>query len=621
MTILSCLHTVWHKYDGPTLSYTLGLILLFFVGFYAPAVYFLMPAVLLGAFIPIAYDAYLDLTQRTLSTEVFLVVATGIALWAGELESITVVLLIMLIAKYFEHMIEARTDSAIESLLKLVPQDVIIKNGQQEYQAPLAAVTQGMHLVIKTGAQIPVDGVIIDGSASINESFLTGESIPREKTVHDRVYAGTFVESGSVVVEVGLVGKDTYFGKITKLIEAAEQEKAKIVSISNKAALIIMYVLIVFIAAMWIWTQDFKLVATLLVFGSPIELTLITPLAVIAGTAAAFRKGVLVKSGLALEKMAEIDTFIFDKTGTLTIGSPQVVDVAAAAGFTKHDVIKIAAILEKRSGHVIAKAILAAAEADNIVVPDPDDYHSESGHGITATSLGVQYALGSEHFISAPEHGNKKIPHEIIPHNNLAAATSFYIVAGDVVCGRVSVADTLRPEAQTVIQNLSRFGVKNIVLLSGDQESVVAHIAHQIGIKTYFAQVAPDEKLAVIKQYQKNGHTVAMVGDGINDAPALKQADVGIAMGGMGMEPAIEAAGIVLMANNLYGIAFIKALSRKIMAVILQNIFLGFAFIHLLGIILALMNLVSPIQAALFHAVSDLLMLINSARLIKFSLK
>lgn len=612
--------SAWVEYHLGYLAYTLMLVTGFMLNLYLIKHDYVAIIILASALIPIAYDAWGDLVERTLSTEFFLVLATVIALIAGQQESITVVLLIMLVAKYLEKFIEGRTERAVESLLKLVPRDVVIKDGVREYSASLDDVSLGMLIVVKTGSQIPVDGIVVSGQASINESFLTGESIPREKGVADRVFAGTFLEAGSLVIKVQQVGSETYFGKISKLMEAAEKEKAKIISVSNKAALIIMYGLGIFITGVWIFTQDLTLVATLLVFGSPIELTLITPLAIIAGTAAAFRSGILVKGSIALERLASVDTLIFDKTGTLTVGEPKVIAIeSASADYSEDKILQLAAILEKRSGHVIAKAILDHAHAKGISIDDPTDYESISGHGIQAMYQGTRYMLGSEHFISAPEHGNLPIPQALMSHT-AGSATSFYLSTEKVVCGRILLADTIRSEAKDTIQKLKDSGIQEIILLSGDRQEVAHHIGGQLGIEKVYGEVAPDEKLHVIKERQSKGHTVAMIGDGINDAPALKQADVGIAMGAMGMEPAIDAADIVLMANNLQGVIFVRVLSRKIMSVIIQNIFLGFALIHLLGIVLAMFHLVTPIQAALFHAVSDLLVLLNSARLVTFSL-
>lgn len=574
---------------------------------------------LILAFIPILFDAIKDILQRKITTELFLIFATAVALFAGEKQAITVVLLIMLIAKYVEDFIEDKTTSAIESLIRLVPKKVTALINGQEHSMALDLIQPGTRIIIKTGEQIPVDGIIVDGKASINESFLTGESLPLEKDVKDPVFAGTFVEAGSVIVLVQKIGALTHFGKITKLLEQAEKEKAKIISVSNRAALIIVQVLLVFIGGVWIITQNLSLVATLLVFGSPIELTLVTPLAILAATAAALRSGILIKGSIAFERLAQIDTLIFDKTGTLTIGEPQIINIEALhKDYTPDDILKLAAIMEKRSGHVLAKAILQKAEEKGLDIPDPEMYESVTGHGIEVMYDGKRYLLGSEHFIEAPEHGNITIPEAFHPSSDEVTHTFFYLGCEGQLYGRICVADSIRPDAQQTVQQLKKLGIKNVMLLSGDRLEVAQHVADQLGIEKAYGEVDPDEKLIIIKDLQKAGHKVGMIGDGINDAPALVQADVGIAMGAMGMEPAIQAADIVLMSNNLEGVIFVYALGKKTLRLIAQNIFIGFGAVHVLGIVLAFFGLVNPIQAALFHAVSDILILVNSARLIQF---
>jgi len=330
----------------------------------------------------------------------------------------------------------------------------------------------------------------------------------------------------------------------------------------------------------------------------------------------------LVKGSLALERFASVDTMIFDKTGTLTMGEPRVVGIETfSKSHSLEDILRLAAIIEKRSGHVLAKAILQEAETRHIIVPEPERYESVTGHGIIASFNNQTYLLGSKHFTEAKEHGNIAIPEAIKKGTAGQADSYFYLSTGTSLLGRIRLADTVREDAKSTIQKLTQQGIKKIVLLSGDLQTVATRIASQLGITESYGEIEPDKKLFFVQGLQEKGHLVAMVGDGINDAPALSRADVGIAMGAMGMEPAIAAADIVLMSNDLNGLIYIHALSKKVMRLIKQNIFLGFALIHIIGISLAMMGMVTPIQAALFHAISDLLILLNSARLIGFVVK
>lgn len=277
----------------------------------------------------------------------------------------------------------------------------------------------------------------------------------------------------------------------------------------------------------------------------------------------------------------------------------------------------MAAIAEKRSGHVLSKAVLEKAREENIDVPDPDHYVSVSGHGVEVSYGNEFYRLGSKHFIEAVEHGNIKIKDMPVCADGDALHTSFYLACGEKLCGMICVADEIRTDAKDTIEHFKKEGIKNFILLSGDRDEVAQKVALSLGIQEAHGDVFPDQKLKMIEDLQKKGHMVAMIGDGINDAPALKQADVGIAMGAMGMEPAIEASDIALMSNDLNKVALVYSLSKRVIRTVKQNIILGLGFTHGLGMILALLHILNPIQAAFFHAVPDLLILLNSGRLIQ----
>jgi heavy metal translocating P-type ATPase len=601
------------SYNSWRLWYTLITLLLFIASFFLPTFFIYVP--LLLAFLPISFAAFEQIQAKHLGTEVFLVIATVLALIGHGEQAITIVLLIMLFAEYLQDVIESRTESALESLLKLIPETALVKSGIHERLVPVTEIAPGMLIVVKTGNRIPVDGSVKEGSASVNESSLTGESILKEKTQGHEVFAGTYVESGSIIIKAEKVGKNTFFGRIRSLMEQAEKQKASIAQLADRIALIFIPVILFLIVIVWLLTGNIRLIITLLVFGSPLELTLITPLAIIAGSIAAFKEGILVKGGYALERYAHIDTIIFDKTGTLTLGEPEVIDIHSYnKNYSKQDILKIAAIAEKRSGHVLAKAVLKKAAQEGIEVPDPESYNSLAGHGIQITYQGVIYFLGSKHFIEALEHCNIPVEQGAILGTH---HTTFYLGCPGTLCGTVSVADIIRPDAKATVEYFKQSDIQ-VMLLSGDRQEVTTHIAQTLAIDAAYGEIMPDKKLEIIRKLQANKHAVAMVGDGINDAPALKQASVGIALGAMGMEPAINAADIVLMTNHLYKITFMHRLSKKVIRIIKQNIFIGFMVVHTFGIILAFLTNLGPVQAALFHALPDLLILINSARLINF---
>lgn len=570
---------------------------------------------LLLSFIPIFLAAIKDLFNKKISTEFFLVIATIIALMGREEQAITAVLLIMLLAQFFEFLIENRTESALKSLITLIPHKVIVLINNKEVLMPIEQILPEMNILVKTGGRIPVDGIIIDGQAAINESSLTGESIPNEKKVNDKVFAGTFIESGSLVIKVEKVGADTFFGKIKILISQAEESKARVSLLTDRIAHILVPSLLAFILLIWILTYNSRLAVTLLVFGSPLELTLITPLAILAGIAASFRYGILVKGGYSLEQFSKVDTLVFDKTGTLTKGVPEVVEIISLnSKYSNSDILSIAAMAEKRSSHPIARTVLDEAKSKNIIIKDPDEYHYLIGHGIKIKKNNKEYFVGNKKFILETTPYLNKIEDKPCrePH------TTFYIASFDEIYGKICVTDRIRPMAYSILKKLHEQGIKKMYLLSGDHQDVVNVLAKKLNIDHAFGNMFPEQKVEMIKDLQKKGKIVGMIGDGVNDAPSIKQADVGIALGAMGMEPAIQAADIVLMTNDLNKILFIHQLSQKVMRIIKQNLIFGFAVIHSIGITLAFVQIINPIQAALFHAIPDILILLNSVKIIRY---
>ncbi len=568
------------------------------------------------AFIPIAYEGVAQLLEGHISSEFFFIIATGIALVGGEESAIFVVLLIMLVAQYIDTLIKQRTEEALTGLISLIPSDVLIKKDDKELLVPLDDVKTGMHVIIKEGGRIPVDGTIIDGQASIQEAVLTGESVPLEKSVGQLVFAGTYVDAGSIIIEVKSIGEKTLFGKIKTLLDQASKRKAPVVFLADRITRIFTPSFLAFIGLVWLFTGNAKMVITLLIFGSPLELSLVTPLTMLAAIVAAFRKGILVKGGASLQSLAATDTMIFDKTGTLTMGSPEVISLESVhKDYTRKDILLLAAIAEKKSGHILAKAIMDEATRENLEVPDPEKYVSLTGHGITMTYKGTTYLLGNKHFIEAEEHGNLVLPPGCVERERL---TTFYLATVQEVIGEICLADRIKPDARRTITTLKQRGIESFMLLSGDKQTVAQSVAEKLGISKAFGEIMPDKKLEMLKRLQDTGLQVTMVGDGVNDAPALKQANVGIAMGSMGMEPAIAAADIVLMSGHLDQIVFLYDLSLATMRTIKQNLIVGFAFTHAVGISLALLSLITPIQAALFHAIPDFLIMLNGARLINF---
>ena len=604
----------WSHGITKQLVYCLMLLGVFISTFYIPA--YIVDLLLLVLSVPLFWQAIHSGLQGIIGSDLFLAIATLIGIIGHEERAICVILLIMALAEYIEQCIEEHTIAAIEGLVKLIPTDVRASIKGHEQRIPLASAHAGMIIAVHTGDRIPVDGVVTHGVAFVNESSLTGESAQKRKASGDVVFAGTFVEEGSIEVQVEKVGTQTFFGKIQKLLENTQTGKSRIALLADRVAFILVPVLLTVIGVVWLYTGNTQLVVTLLVFGSPLELTLITPLASIAGVIAAFRHGILVKGGKVLERLAHIDTVIFDKTGTLTRAMPQVVRVDVLdAHYTQEEILLLAAIAEKHSGHVLARALVQKVQENGDTIPEPEFYSSTTGQGVEIVYKGKKYRVGSKQFVEkiapVPEQNEHK-------EDNTTSVV--YLTCQDTVCARIYIADLVRDDASLTIKKLQEAGL-DIVLLSGDRQGAVEHIAQMLGIQKYYSGLLPDKKLAVIKELQMQGHIVAMVGDGINDAPALKQADLGIALGGMGMEPAIEAADIVLLTNNLEAIYFVYKVAKKVLRTIKQNIFFGFGVVHVVGMLLAFLGLIKPVQAALFHAVPDIAMLLNSLRLANLNKK
>lgn len=614
--IVSCLTEMQRRYNIGFLLYFVSVFILFISTYSEITPWYFIYLPLLLALAQIMIGALRSLWRLQLSNDFFFIAAAVIGVIADEVHAIVVVLLILLMADYFEHLIEERTQESIESLIEYLPSEVIKVVDGEEKVISIDELSIGDRILIKTGSRIPIDGVIVDGSAEINEAVLTGESMPVYKKENALVFAGTYVVSGSVLVEANKIGlEQTKFGKIAQLMTEAREQKSHITTFAARIAGYVTVGFAVFIALVWFVMGDLEVVVSLLVFGSPIELLMVTPLTIFAGIAVAFRQGVIVKGGAALESLARASVMGFDKTGTLTIGEPVVVQIQSLHDdYIQKDILYYAAIAEKRSGHAVAKAVQAKADEEGLSVPDPSAYRSLTGHGVEVVHEGKRYLVGNRHFIEAPEHGNVSLE-GVKPC--AAAYSTLYIAQDSRLCGIICIADEIRADAQEAIQSLRMQGISSMLIMSGDRQEIADEVAQKLGIEKAFGEVMPEEKLERIRKLQDAGYVVAMVGDGINDAPALQQASVGIAMGAMGMEPAIEAADIVLMSNDLRLLVFVHHVSQQALRIIKQNIIWGLFLTHGLGIALGILKILRPIQAAFFHAIPELLIFLNTARLLR----
>jgi len=561
--------------------------------------------------------AVVDLfTKRKIGTEIFIAIAVVISVIGKEYLAGSIMLMIILIAEFIATANTERARASIKALIGSVPKTAILKRDDKEVEVPIISLKVGDVVLARTGDKIPVDGTVVGGDGSVNQAPITGESMPQEKVVGNEVFAGTIVESGAIDIQVTKFAEDTLFARIISLVEEAQAQEAPIEKFTDKIATYLIPVALVFVTGVYLYTHDVRLIIALLIFMSPAELGLATPLVTISGIARAAREGILMKGGMFLENLSKVDTFVFDKTGTLTVGTPEVsrVDVIDT-NYSEQEIVRLAAALERRSSHPLAKAILQYAEALRVSIPEPTDFNVVQGRGVYAHVEGKKVVLGNLAFL---QEQNIQIPSGSTPATHL---TGVYLAVDQHFVGALYLSDTIKPGAKETIERLLKSGVKRIIMLTGDSEGSAKSVADELGIVEYKAHLLPEGKLRYIQQLQNKGAMVAMVGDGVNDAPVLVQANVGIAMGAMGTQAAMEAADIVLTDDNLLKIAKARTLSKRAFRTIKENVFFGVGVVHVAGIILVLLKVLGPIEAAAIHLVPDVLVFLNSTKLLKVKLE
>ena len=572
-------------------------------------------AVAIGLY-PLVKTGVVDLVkERKIGTEIFVTIATVVALIGGETVAGAVLMVIILIAEFIADLNMDRARASIKDLIGSVPQVALVRDARGERIVPIEKLRAGDVVLVRAGEKIPVDGTVVGGAASVNEASITGESIPKDKSDGADVFAGTIVESGALDIETEKVGADTTFARIISLVENAEAEQAPVQKLADKVASWLIPVVLIFLVAVYLYTRDIRMIVTLLIFTSPAELGLATPLVIIAAIARAARSGILVKGGIYLESLAKVDVLVFDKTGTLTANKPEVVGVEMQDGtISEADLISLAAAADRRSAHPLAKAVVNYAARMKIDVPEPEQYQQLQARGVKATVSGRTVLVGNASLLR--ESG---VPLSDAIENG--GQTPVHVAIDGRFAGVIFIADTLRPGAREALARLRATGVKRIVMLTGDNEATARTIAKELGVDEVRADLMPQDKVAAIAELQRQGHRVAMVGDGINDAPALARADVGIAMGSGGTQAALEAADIALMKDDLTKIVSARAIARRAYRTIQENLFVGVGVVHVLGITAALMGWIGPIEAAMLHLGPDILVFLNSAKLLRIRIR
>jgi Cd2+/Zn2+-exporting ATPase len=564
---------------------------------------------------PIVKSAVRTLLIPDLNVDTLVSLAAISATAVGAYREAATVIFIMLLGEFLEGVTVGKTRKAIASLIQLSPKTAWVRRENNEVQVPIEDVKPKEVVIVRPGERIPVDGKIISGCGSINQSTLTGESIPVEKEVGDRVYCGTFNESGSCEVEATQVAEDTKLAQIKRLILEAQAEKSPTQRVMDRFSRYFIPAIILIALATFLVTGEIIRAITILIVACPCALVLGTPTAVVAAIGNAARQGILIKGGAYLEQMGRLKTLLMDKTGTLTHGRPKVVDVRALDGTDEKEVLYWAAIAEKRSEHPLARAITEKTEESGRSIPHPQSFENFRGKGVKAEWNSQTIIVGSPEMMKSEGVSIPESAKALLESKQSEGMTSLLIAVDRRLLGILSIADTLREGAKEAIKQIREQGVSEIWMLTGDGARVADRIGRELGIR-YEARLLPEDKVTSVKEWKRKGRVVAMIGDGVNDAPALAAADIGIAMGAVGTDVAIETADIALMTDELEKIPTVVRLSRKALRVIRENIIFALIFNTVL-VILSAQGWVTMILGAVLHQASSLLVILSSMRLLR----
>jgi len=574
-------------------------------------------ATLIGGY-PIFKEAFENLVERKMTMELSMTIALAAALVIGEFFTALVITVFVLAAEVLEGLTVGRGRRAIQDLLDFLPRTVAVRRDNDEIEIPAAEVRVGDMVIVKPGGRIPVDGLVADGRSFVDQSAITGEAMPVEKALGDKVYAGTVNHSGALEVRADKLGRDTTFGKIVEAVEHAEKSRAPIQKTADRLAGYLVYFALGAAFVTFLITHNARSTISVIIVAGACGIAAGTPLAVLGAIGRAAHQGAIVKGGLYLETLAAVDTVLLDKTGTLTFGTPQIREVVPAAGFTERELIAAASIAERRSEHPLAKAIMMRASELDIEGMEPEQFSYTPGKGVVARYQGEDIAVGSGMLLS--ERGLS------VPSSNASATngsgsdgvSAVYVARGKQMLGTILIADVLRPEAKDAVAAMQQMGLRT-VLLSGDAQNVATAIGRELGVDETVGALLPDQKAAWVSDLRKKNRKVVMVGDGINDAPALVAADVGVAMGS-GTDVARESADVILIGSDLNKFVETLRVARRCRGIIMQN-FVGTLVVDSIGVGLAAFGLLNPLLAAFIHVSSELTFILNSTRLLPRSSK
>jgi Cd2+/Zn2+-exporting ATPase/Cu+-exporting ATPase len=557
--------------------------------------------------LPIWREALEALLERRMTMELSMTFAIAAAAVIGEFFTALVIVLFVLVAEVLEGLTVGRGRKAIKQLVDLLPRVALVRRSGAEQEVSADELQVGEIILVKPGARIPIDGIVAGGHSFVDQATITGESMPVEKLAGEQVFAGTINQSGALEIRTTGIGRDTAFGRIIDAVERAEQSRAPIEKTADRLAGYLVYFALACAGFTFLVTRDARATISVIIVAGACGIAAGTPLAILGGIGRAARLGSIIKGGVYLEALGRVQTVVLDKTGTLTLGKPEVALVLPGPGATAVEVLETAAIAEKRSEHPLATAILRRAAAEMLHAGEPDTFNYQPGLGIIASHDGAQILVGNRALLAG--HG--------VDANSLAqpteGQTEVLVARSGQAIGAIRLSDVLRPEARGALRAIRELGLRT-VLLTGDSLLVAQAVGNQLEVDEVRAELMPVQKQQYVEALQRDRQTVAMIGDGVNDAPALAQATVGVAMGS-GTAVAMESADVVLIGSDLGKFVETVRIARRCKRIIWQN-FAGTLVVDGLGVALAAAGLLNPLLAAFIHVASELTFILNSTRLL-----
>jgi Cd2+/Zn2+-exporting ATPase len=579
-----------------------------------------------------------SLRQKRIDVDLLMILAALGAAVVGEPFEGATLLFLFSLSNVLQDFAIDRTRNAIRALMQLRPSTARIRHDDQEIELPIEKVAIGELMILKPGDRVALDGVVVAGESSLDQSSLTGESMPVYKQVGAAVFAGSINQSGSLDVRVTKLAKDSTIARLIQLVEEARSEKAETQRFIDTAeqyyalAVIILTTLFIIIPPTLLnvpFDEAFYKAMTILVAASPCAIVISTPATVLSAIGNGARRGVLFKGGIYVENAATIKVIAFDKTGTLTIGKPQVTNIQPLDGVTEAELLRLATAVEAKSEHPLAQATLRAAQERQLTIPEAHAFQSITGKGVQAEVNGRLIRVGKPSFVVGtlvPSDGdkspttNEEMPDDLVQAFQAEGKTSVGVAQDGRLIGVLAYADVLRPDAPQVIAELHKRGIERVVMLTGDHEQVARHIAEQAGVDEVMAELLPEDKVTAVKQIQQRYGPTMMIGDGVNDAPALATADIGMAMGAAGTDVALETADIVLMGDNLQNIPYVLGLSKQTRKTLVVNLTFAISAIVIMLLLIIFRDLPLP-AAVLGHEGGTVLVSLNGLRLLGYQYK